>query len=384
MLCWSAICVGQLSGRFYLEKEVYAPDDPVVLFFEVTNNSHTGQNILQAEPYSFCSGYEVHVSSDYDPNSSCRLAGGGISCLSSHVLLPPGKSRTERILLNYEHMTDKPGEYDVEAIRHLPYADEKVDYFSTATSDLEVRAQLHFRVDETSTPDEKALRGFVTDLKSRDMGVRLEAARTLATLGPRSLERTLLGFSDNEEFRRFAPLAFHKLNTERSMAAMAELLVKAKTGSYEHIESAKYLGESGDSRWFPLLAEVARSNARISNYVAYAAQSGGPDAVPLLIGLLRSPDKEYTVLNATSALGETGAREAIPILLALLSSSDPGVAGRALGSLQQLTHLSLGGDRFNNASPQSQAARWMRWWAHSQGTVRIYKASECGQFSRLP
>src|SRR5260370_35371318 len=205
------------------------------------------------------------------------------------------------------------------------------------------------------------------------MGVRLEAARTLATLGPRSLERTLLGFSDNEEFRRFAPLAFHKLNTERSIAAMAELLVKAKTGSYEHIESAKYLGESGDSRWFPLLAEGGSSNARSSNYVAYAAQSGGPDAVPVRIGVLRSPDKEYTVLNATSALGETGAREAIPILLALLSSSDPGVAERALGSLQQLTHLSLGGDPLTNSSPPPPPSRWLHELADSRGKGRRCK-----------
>ena len=384
LLCWSDLCVGQLTGHFYLQKEAYAPGEPVVLLFEVTNGGPVGQNIVQADPYSFCSGYQVHVSSDYDAKSTCEIAGWGGSCLSSYALLPPGKTRTERILLNYEHRVDEPGEYDVEAIRHLEYADANAEPFTAPKNDLEVRTQLHFRVDETAAPNLKTLQRFVTELQSPDMPVRLEAARTLASVGPRSLETTLLQFAENDELRRFAPLAFRKLNTTRSMAALAELLVKSKAGSYEHLESAKYLGESGDPRWFPLLAEVARHNARVSNYVAAAAQSGGSQAIPLLTELLRSPDKEFTVLNAASGLGYTGAREAIPILLGLLGSSDTGVAERALGSLQQLTHVSLGGDRFSSESPQSQSFRWIRWWAQAQTTARIYKVSECGQFSALP
>jgi hypothetical protein len=355
-----------------------------VLYFEVTNGSPEGQSILQADPYSFCSGYQVRVSSDEKPAGTCGVAGWGGSCLSSNTLLPPQKTRTERILLNYEHKIDEPGEYDIEAIRCLPYADAKADYFSASRTDLEVRMQLHFRVDEKATPDQKALQEAVAELQSRDMTVRLEAARTLATLRPRSLETTLLGFAENEEFKRFAPLAFHKLNTTRSMAAMAELLVRSKVGTYEHMESAKYLGESGDPQWFPLLAEVAHNNAQISNYVADAAQSGGTQAVPLLAELLRSPDKEFTVLNAASGLGYTEAREAVPILLGLLGSPTPGVSERALWSLQQLTHMSRGGDRFSGESPQSQSARWIRWWARSQSTARIYKANECGEFSPLP
>jgi len=105
--------------------------------------------------------------------------------------------------------------------------------------------------------------------------------------------------------------------------------------------------------------------------------------MPLLVELLRSPDKEYTVLNAASGLGYTGAREAVPILLGLLSSSNTGVGERALGSLQQLTHMRLDGDH-SAVSPQPQSARWIQWWTRSQGTARIYKASECGEFSPLP
>lgn len=48
-LLWcSAVCVAQVSGRFYLEKDTYAPDEPVFLYLEVMNDSPDGQNVLRA------------------------------------------------------------------------------------------------------------------------------------------------------------------------------------------------------------------------------------------------------------------------------------------------------------------------------------------------
>ena len=48
---------------------------------------------------------------------------------------------------------------------------------------------------------------------------------------PRFLEDTLLAFADSLELRRFAPLAFHRLNTPRSIAAMAHSLRKVGISS---------------------------------------------------------------------------------------------------------------------------------------------------------
>ena len=53
IICWSSLCFGQLSGRFYLDREAYAPGEPVFLYFEVTNNGADAYNILAADPYSF-------------------------------------------------------------------------------------------------------------------------------------------------------------------------------------------------------------------------------------------------------------------------------------------------------------------------------------------
>jgi HEAT repeat protein len=103
------------------------------------------------------------------------------------------------------------------------------------------------------------------------------------------LEDTLLTFADNPEIREFAPLAFYRLNTPRSIAALAELLTKAKPGTFEHMKSADYLAEIGDQQWFPLLRDVAQQNPGISSYVDDAAELGGDKMLPTLISSDEQP-----------------------------------------------------------------------------------------------
>jgi len=380
---WSVVASGQLSGHFYLEKSTFAPGEPIFLYFEVVNEGPRPENIHSADPYSFCSGYEVKVSSDPKATSSCPSLGVGGSCLSSSALLPSGKSRIERLLLNFDHKIDVPGSYSVEAERYLSHADATANYSSpdTPKDTLEVRTTLYFEVDPSSTEDPKTLQTFFFALKSNDPVRRSEAARTLASIAPKSLEDTLLGFADSNEFRQFAPLAFHRLNTQRSMKALADLLEKTEAGSYEHMKSADYLGESGDPQWFPLLHDVAQKHAQILNYVSDAAELGGDKMLPSLILLLGSPDKEFTRVNAVTAIGYTGSRSAVPILLDLLKNSDVGIAERALYGLRLLTHRSANDDE--SESPQSQYHRWSQWWAREGASAPIYKATECGNFNPL-
>ena len=175
------------------------------------------------------------------------------------MALQPGKKRIERILLNFEHNVSAPTDYEVDAVRHLDHAGRDLDYFKATKDTLEVRTKLNFRVDQNNELNPMAFQPWVNQLKSTDPEKRREAARTLANVAPPSLENTLLTFADNPEIRQFAPLAFYRLNTPRSMAAMADLLRKAEPGTFEHIKSADYLAESGDQRWFPLLKWPARA-----------------------------------------------------------------------------------------------------------------------------
>jgi hypothetical protein len=378
----SGVAAGQLTGRVYLAEETDAPREPVFLYFEVTNSGVDPLNVYQANPYSFCSGYRIQVSSDEKLSSSCAPIGVGGSCMSSDIALKPKQKRIERILLNFEHKIDAPGDYDVTAERSFPYANAGVEFWRPNKPTLEVHAQLHFRIDPSATVDTHTFDSFVIGLHSNDVVERADAARTLAALAPKSLEETLLTFADDKQLRYFAPLALHRLNTSRSMSAMSDLLRKSEPGSYEYMESAKYLAESRDPQWFPLLLEVAEKNPKMVNYVDDAAESGGAKMLPYLFDWMQSPDKEFTRLNAISALGYTGSREAVPTLIDLLKNSELAATQRALWSLRQLTHLSLGGDHWLD-HPESQYSKWLQWWARDGATAHIYKAGECGEVGPL-
>jgi len=371
----------QLSGRFYLDKSTFAAGEPVFLYFEVTNDGTEPVNIFQADPYSFCSGYQVKLHSGSESNTSCSPYGVAGSCLSSDTLLPAGKKYVQRLLLNFEHDLNSPGEYSVEVSRALPSASAKLEYYEAPKDTLEVRDTLHFAVDSNATLESKTLQPWVEQLQSRDASKRREAARTLAGIAPPQLDDTLLTFADVAEFRQFAPLAFHRLNTSRSIAALASLVKQAQPGSNEHSESAQYLAASGDQQWFPLLQEVAMENAQNSIYPDYAATLGGEKMLPTLISLMNCSDRQCARVSAVTAMGFTGSRAAVPILIELLKNPDPDVADRTRYALRLLTHRSV--SKENADSPQSEYPAWSRWWALEGPSAPIYKASDCGEVTEL-
>jgi HEAT repeat protein len=383
LLTCPGIASGQVTGHFFLQKETFAPGEPVFLYFEATNSGTETQNLHQADPYSFCSGYEIRVSSDPTSSSSCAAMFTGGSCLSSDAPLGPGKSRTERILLNYEHKVDAPGYYEVEAVRHSSYAAADLEYFTAAKTPLEVREHLHFRVDENAATDNLSIQSLVEQLHSPEESARREAARALASLAPKSLEDLLLSFAKSGEFKEWAPLAFHRLNTPRSLEALGELLRTTEPGTYENMKSAEFLAQTGDQKWFPLLLEIAQKNAKNGSYVFDAAESGGELILPTLLMMMRSSDAEFARPIAISAFAYSGSRAVIPILLNLLRSTDSGTSERALFGLRQLTHRSaMAGDRWFD-DPQSQYAKWAQWWNRNGANAPVYKTTECGEVTPL-
>jgi hypothetical protein len=178
-LCCCTAAVGQINGRFYLEKKTFALGEPVFLYFEARNSGREPQDIISADPYSFCAGYEIHVSNDPSPTSSCAQSQLG-SCLSGSMTLQPGTKYAERILLNFGHEPFSPGDYVVEASRRLPYGRDGAHVRSPSASILEVHERLLFSVERNTTFDSKELQYWVNQLQSPDIAKRSEAARTLA------------------------------------------------------------------------------------------------------------------------------------------------------------------------------------------------------------
>ena len=375
-LLWSVSAAGQLRGQFYLEKTSFAHWEPVFLYYRLTNSglaSVTVASALDSEQPG-CSGHSITVSSDPVPTPSCPLMRTQLCIVdgppSQPRLLRPGESYRERFLLNFDHEINTPGDYWVEA-RHSGMGNP---------TEGDAHARLNFRVEEDAiAPSE--LQPWLDGLRSDDRAIRFDAARTLASIAPPSLEETLLGFIHNPEFRIYAALAFHRLNSPRSMDAMAELMQGPVTN--EQMEAAHYLALTDDQRWFPLLRDAAEKNVRISPYPAYAAELGGDKALPMLIALAKSPDREVTGGNAIMAMGSTGSPNAIPVLLDYLLSPDVNISDRAAYALQLLTHRTAIGDELNR-NRRTESAKWRRWWKREGENAPIYKDTECGETIPLP
>src|SRR5271170_4713227 len=124
-----ALCAAQVTGVFSLEKTTYNSGEPVVLSFTLHNEGKQTEEVNTADPYSFCSGYTIHITRNGSHEPSC-LQGYGGSCLSGAISLPPGGTHTERILLNYPNHSKGdfgapvkvPGDYTVDAQREISYA----------------------------------------------------------------------------------------------------------------------------------------------------------------------------------------------------------------------------------------------------------------------
>ena len=245
LILMSSLSGAQVTGSFSLDKTVFAPGEPVFLSFTVTNAGKQPINISTSDPYSFCSSYHIHIERLGEPYVACYERGFGGSCPSGSMTLGPHGTRTEQILLNFQNDSrgelnppvGVPGQYRIEAQRAVePYLEEANASGSEGPS-YDVHQTLTLRVDEGLEVKPSIFAPFVQQLGSTDDAVRRNAARTLATLAPVSLESLLLTFPDSKDYaiRQEAPLALANLGTERSLAALAEMLTHSLPGSYESV-----------------------------------------------------------------------------------------------------------------------------------------------------
>lgn len=380
--------VAQLSGEFYLDKTTFAPGEPIFLKFKVTNHADHPEDFdttgLPDRPG--CAGYIIDISRIPPTSSSCAnydvLSKQG--CVSNGggdlATIQPGETYTERILLNFDSELRNPGEYSIKARR------VQISSFSDDDK-LEVETTLRLRMDADAPPVSDALfQPWVDQLQSdddhdasgdddHDPGEdnhhdRNEAAMVLANLAPHSFEGVLLGFADDPDLQWFAPLAFHRLNTPRSIAALAAILDGPPANG--QIEASMYLAETGDQRWLPLLLQKAGENQNFSPFVAAAAELGGEKAIPAIVALEKSQDPETAASNVAMALAYTDSRDAIPLLLEYLKNPESVAAGLADVSLQYLTHRRAGPP--GQLTPPANYPKWAEWWKRVGATAPIYKA----------
>ncbi|WP_419804292.1 HEAT repeat domain-containing protein [Terriglobus sp.] len=393
----ASMCGAQITGRFTIDKAAFAPGEPVVLNFTIHNDGKTPVYISTADPYSFCSGYKIQVDRTSSPDAACPPRSYGGSCASGLLELAPGASRTEQILLNYQNLSRGerkpvvrlPGDYTIDAARDVAF--EADSSFKPPYRTLSFKQTLYLRVDPDLKVPAEAFVPSIAQLRSTDFTTNRNAALTLATLAPAELEPLLLTFATSKEpaIHENAPDALANLNTEASLAALAAMAQNEQAGSYASMRSAELLGETHDSKWFPLLLSTADKNAGISTYLQYAADSGGDAAVAPLAGRLRTADAS-TRMGILYALGETGSAAAVPILIGSLPSgpSAQSADSRSLTwqtdrMLQQLTHYTAS-TNYADDDVSTWRPRWQRWWLGHGSTAKTYFSEACGSAEMLP
>jgi hypothetical protein len=194
-------CLAQVTGTFSVDKSVFAPGEPVFLVFTLSNQGQAAQEVLTSDPYFFCSGYEIKISPQGARPMACdRYQGFAGRCVSGVITLAPHGSRSEKILLNYPNTSrgpfyppvSHPGNYTVDAFRRIssePLNPQSSFFESHNFAETEVHQLFDLRVDATLTAGSSLYQPFVRQLAEQ---VRREAAQTLATVAPPSLEPLLL------------------------------------------------------------------------------------------------------------------------------------------------------------------------------------------------
>ena len=361
------VAEAQIVGSFYLEKQSFAPGEPVFLYFRIPATSPLASTLPAGYgDQPMCSGVEIHVSNDKPMSTaSCSLSPESLCVMNGRAMdssaTPQGQTITKRFILNFQHKLDVPGSYWV-------YAERKERIGAALVTS---HAKLYFRIDgNLPTYSAEKLQAWVKQLKSPDVETRLEAARVLASIAPVQMEPMFVEFTHSEEFAQYAPLAFARLHDQTSLIALANIIRNRPFGSFESLEAARYLAEEGGKYWSPVLLGVATQHY---GYLAYAAEAGGDAVLPDLQSFVPNPSRH---LEAIEALGWTGSRKAVPILLELLESTDRDTSSRAEWALRILTHRISSGDA---ADPHKRYVQWSEWWRSEGATTVIFKPGDCGR-----
>src|ERR1700739_2908776 len=112
----------QSEVNFSLSKTTYLAGEPVFLNLTVRNVGREPLQLDTANPLAFCSGYRFALQGARDRNATNCADGFAGSCLSGFVILAPGKSRTDRVLLNTRYDLRQPGHYPLTVSYRAKYA----------------------------------------------------------------------------------------------------------------------------------------------------------------------------------------------------------------------------------------------------------------------
>jgi hypothetical protein len=373
----------QLGGQISTAKDAYLAGEPIYVHFEVTNTGKDPVEYVAADPYAEgCGGHDLQVSLGPPlAHPSCAPPRAD-ACDSSDQILAPGETIRQNILVNFAHDVTGPGDYDIHAVRRLPYRIMNGSP-SREQAEFKLEKDLHIHVQKGDRDTLRAIyQVYVRNLDSPDDEIQRDAERAIVSGAMPWLEDTVVGMVRQNRSREFALLGLRNLNTSRARDELFKIVQNTSEFTPENDMAVGYLAQTGDKKYFPALLEMVKRQPpdQARDYVLAVAELGGDDAVAYLKELAASKDHNAQA-NGVTGLGLTGSRAAVPLLINTLRSENRDRAKLAENALAVLTHRRVG---VEGDAPSEQAPKWLSWWTAEGSTARLYGPRECGEVETLP
>jgi hypothetical protein len=386
-----------LVGHFHLAEGQPVVGGPVFVVFDLTNNGAQPLRIQIANPLSPCAGYLFQIDGEKRADGTCDGL-PGYSCGAGTIELAPGAKTTQRVLLNYYYAFPHPGPYHLHAKRAVRWWPAAHDLFGERREQEIFEDVIAIELKPADTAELHAIFSpYLRALTSENIQTREEAMQSIIFMAPPFLEDTLLKMLDSEEWDS-ALIGLRHLNTPRAREALAKIvefgvptapdaddLEKAER-SDEPSAAMKYLGEMGDSAYFPLLLRATQlaplgTQTRIYGTEA-VAKLGGSAALSFLASEINASSEGQRIQGALG-MSLTASRDAVPMLIDLLQSSDEQIRQVAEVSLERLTHRAATSDEVSSLDPAWLHKTWQTWWRSNSAAASIYAYDECSETLRI-
>jgi hypothetical protein len=386
LLLWVPLASAQqITGRFYPEKQQYLVDEPIIVVFEVVNNSAKAVEFGESDcPWLNPHQFEV----DNAPTKrrielfGCGRKPIGGSCLGSSREIPAGGVYRKRYLLEGDFELDSPGSYHIRTRR-----EQTIQSKDKSEPNFNLKVASEFSVDvRAANPGEleAAYQPFLDDLRSRDIMIRSFAASAVTQHPPAFAEGAILTLSNDPVISTASIEGLERLANRTTRARLLEM---ASTASPEYVRqpAIQALGEIGNPEDCRALLEIASENKNYTQTEAYiVAGHICKEAALAELNNLVTADSSQLLMGVAGSLANTSSRMAVPSLIRLLRNPDRNTRRAASDGLATLTHRISNHGIEDEESAKQAYAEWSNWWSNNGRTMPIYSSDQCAAPHPLP
>jgi hypothetical protein len=400
-------CSAQISyvARFTLEKQKFILGEPIFCKFVIQNTGvqsfsfrfrppdRAENGDLEGEPRFRVTAKDGRT---LLPDPAPHPCGGAMgSVVYGSVTLPPGKTHTERWLLNQWARVSRPGRYHVRAERRLALFTVSPGAGNFSGNPAAYAGALdEFWFEVNRAPEAELRAAFQPYIKLVGHPAPVDPAEAVLVLSalpqPFFLDQldwlALASPGERRWDRNEALEGLARLGTPAAWQAIAQIAAgeKAVAAPLANQSMAPpddtlrayailLMGEKGDARFLPTLIKIVNSEHPADSAGSTRENLGG-DALRAL-GFFHHPRANEVLFEKLHAAGATdrvnailglknlGGKDSIPALIAMLRDPDSEVREVANFALQGLTgqHIKLSPSA-TRAESDDAAKEWDRWW----------------------